>query len=648
VCGIAGILSFDGTLPDEADARLRAAADALRHRGPDDAGLYRQAEIGLAFRRLSILDLAGGHQPMSNESGTVQVVFNGEIYNYREITQTLANRGHRFRTRSDTEAIVHLYEEVGEDFVHQLRGMFAIALWDARLRKLILVRDRLGIKPLFYRMEPKELVFASELKGILATLPPSIRRLDEESLAQYFRFLYLPGEHTIFSGIRKLLPAHLMVCQGGKVSLRRYWSLPPADPSPGFGRGEAVERLRSLLEESVRLRLISDVPLGAFLSGGIDSSCVVALMKKVSKDPVKTFTIGFQEKEFNEIPIARKVAEALGTEHRDLIVRPEAIGLVETVVAGFDEPFGDSSAIPTYLVSRLARAEVTVALAGDGGDELFAGYNRYRSLTRLDSLRRLPRGLRRAGSFVLDKVGSASFAAARLGGALRRSLVAFPQDYIDSVDFLSDPRAAAAVAPAWREAAAKAGWGLAVDGWLDPVDGAQRIDLHNYLPEDVLAKADRMSMACSLEARVPLLDHRVVEFVASLPPEWKRHRSPKNLLVEAAGRDLPRDVWDRPKKGFGIPLSHWFRNELADYLKDLCLGESARRRGFWDPRGMESLIGAHQRGAGDYSEHLWAFLTLEIWHRKYLDASPISPATSEASLPLPEPVGTRASSQGAS
>ncbi|HEV8335068.1 MAG TPA: asparagine synthase (glutamine-hydrolyzing) [Candidatus Polarisedimenticolia bacterium] len=634
MCGLAGILSFRGALPEQTDARLRASADALRHRGPDDQGFYREGEIGLAFRRLSILDLAGGHQPMSNESGTVQVIFNGEIYNYREITRTLEERGHRFRTRSDTEAIVHLYEEAGEDFVHQLRGMFAIAIWDSRSRKLILVRDRLGIKPLFYRSTSQELVFASELKGILSTLPLSVRRLDEESLARYFRFLYLPGDRSIFAGIHKLRPAHLMICQDGKVSIRRYWNLPPVDPAPGFDRAEAVERLRALLEESVRLRLISDVPLGAFLSGGIDSSCVVALMKKVSKDPVKTFTIGFEEEEFNEIPIARKVAKALGTEHCDLVVRPEAIGLVEKVISAFDEPFGDPSAIPTYLVSRLARAQVTVALSGDGGDELFAGYNRYQSLTRLDSLRRLPRGMRRAGSFLLGKVGAASFSATRLSGALRRSLDVFPQDYIDSVNFLFDRRAAAAVTPAWREAAAKVGWEVSVDGWSDPVDGAQRIDLHNYLPEDILAKVDRMSMACSLEGRVPLLDHRVVEFVACLPPAWKRESRPKSLLLEAAGHDLPHETWNRPKRGFGIPLSHWFRNELRDYLKDLFLGETARRRGFWDRRGMESLISAHQQGAWDFSEQLWAFLTLELWHRKYLDPANPYPGFSDSLPPV--------------
>ncbi len=541
MCGLAGILSLNGPLSADADERLRAAARSLRHRGPDDEGFYRQTEMGMAFRRLSILDLAGGHQPMANEDGTVQVVFNGEIYNYRELAQSLAGRGHRIRTRSDTEVIVHLYEDEGEHFVHRLRGMFAIALWDARQHRLLLVRDRLGIKPLFYRLEGGECCFASEIKGILATLPPSIRRLDEESLACFLTFLYLPGDRSFFQGIRKLPPAHLLDCRDGRVSIRRYWSLPSVEGAPGFDRAEAVLRLRDLLEEAVRLRLISDVPLGAFLSGGVDSSSVVALMRRVSSDPVRTFTIGFAEEEFNEIPVARRVADALGTDHHEMVVRPQAVELVSTVVSAFDEPFGDPSAIPTYLVSRLARSHVTVALSGDGGDELFAGYGRYRSLERLAWLRRFPRVSRTMARHLLEGFGDRSFWAARAAAALRRSLKGFPEDYLDTISFVSDPRVASAIHPDQLRAIRALDWEMSAGTWHDPVDGAQRMDLHHYLPEDILAKVDRMSMACSLEARVPLLDHRVVEFVASLPPAWKRAEGrPKPLLLDATGASLPR------------------------------------------------------------------------------------------------------------
>ena len=620
MCGLAGLLSRSGPLSSGADSRLRAAAASLRHRGPDDEGCLRDGEIGFGFRRLSILDLAGGHQPMGNEDGTVQVVFNGEIYNYRELTRELTGRGHHFRTRSDTEVLVHLYEEKGEKFVEDLRGMFAIALWDARQKRLLLIRDRLGIKPLFYRVDPEEISFASEIKGILSMLPSSVRRVDHESLARFLTFLYFPGERTAFQGIRKLPPGHLLDCHGGRVELRRYWTLPEADPAPSFPRDEAVARLRELLEESVRLRLISDVPLGAFLSGGIDSSAVVALMKRVSLDPVRTFTIGFEEEDFNEIPIARLAAKALGTEHQELVVHPEAIQLVQTVVSAFDEPFGDPSAIPTYLVSRLARSRVTVALSGDGGDELFAGYKRYRRLQGLARLRHFPPGARRIASRFLARSFGKSFWALRASAALRRSLLKFPEDYLDSVNFLLNPGVGMTIHPDWLAANGPTGWEMAVGGWLDPVDGAQRLDLHHYLPEDILAKVDRMSMACSLEVRVPLLDHRVVEFVAALPPAWKRiGNRPKSLLLDAAGETLPREVWDRPKHGFGIPLARWFREELREYVSDLLLGETAKRRGLWNLPGIEALLAAHQAQTWDCSELLWGLLTLELWYREYVD-----------------------------
>jgi len=620
MCGIAGLLSLCGPLETASDLRLRAAAASLAHRGPDDEGFYRSGEVGLAFRRLSILDLAGGHQPMANEDGSVQVIFNGEIYNYGELTTRLKAAGHVFRTRSDTEVLVHLYEEMGDEFARELRGMFAIALWDARRHRLLLVRDRLGIKPLFYRQDANEICFASEIKGILAMLPPEKRSADHASLARCLALGYFPGNRTAFVGIQKLPPAHRLTFEGGGMRMHRYWSLPAVTDPPAISREDAVERLRGLLEESVRLRLISDVPLGAFLSGGVDSSCVVSLMRRISPDPVKTFTVGFENPEFNEIPIATLVSSRLGTEHHSLIVRPDAVGLIDQVVSSFDEPFGDPSAVPTYLVSRLARRHVTVVLSGDGGDELFAGYGRYRSLRRLGTVRWIPVPLRKGVASLLRRTRPESFQAQRIGSFLERSTKEFPDDYLDSVNYLLVPHVSAALNPDWLRSFPEVCWEVGLESLSNPVEGAQRLDLQNYLPEDILAKVDRMSMACSLEARVPLLDHKVVEFVTSLPPAWKQlGQRPKSLLLDAAGRSLPQQVWNRPKMGFGIPLSRWFRGELRNYLADILLGTRARQRGIWNPAGMDALLKSHARGTRDLSEHLWSFLTLEVWWQKYLD-----------------------------
>ena len=622
MCGIAGSLRFASDQGPELAGRLQAAADAQRHRGPDDEGFHREDGVGLAFRRLSILDLQGGHQPMGNEDHSVQVVFNGEIYNYRELAGGLAARGHVLRTRSDTEVLVHLYEEKGADLVRELRGMFAFALWDRRRRSLLLARDRLGIKPLYYRVDRDEIFFASEIKGILAGLPPGQRAIDPQSLKAYLIFGYLPGSRSLFQGIRKLPPGHILECHEDGILLKRYWSLPPVDPSPSFSRTEAIERLRSLLEESVRLRLISDVPLGAFLSGGIDSSCVVALMRRLSPDPVKTFSIGFREEDFNELPVARQVAEALGTRHHELLVSPDAVSMADTVVASFDEPFADASAIPTYLVSRLARTQVTVALSGDGGDELFAGYPRYRGLGRLRRLRRIPAPVRRALRWGTRRLTPKLRPALRLAGALERSLRPYPLDYLDSMNHLCGPGVPAALDPAVLPDEGS-GWEVEAQGYAgDPVEGAQRLDLLHYLPEDILAKVDRMSMACSLEARVPLLDHKVVEFVCALPPAWKQQGDrPKDLLLSAAGAGLPETVWSRPKQGFGIPLAHWLRVPLKDLLSDTLLDRRAAQRGIWSRAGMESLIRLHQSGSWDLSPQLWQFLMLELWHRRYLDGA---------------------------
>ena len=633
MCGIAGILSIRPEGPPPSDSRLRAAASALAHRGPDDEGFYRDGRVGLAFRRLSILDLSGGHQPMGNEDGSVQVVFNGEIYNYREISAKLAARGHRFRTHSDTEVLVHLYEERGADLVDELRGMFAFALWDARRRILLLARDRLGIKPLFYGQRAEELVFASEIKGILAMLPDQDRAPDEANLARYLSVGYFPGERTAFRGIRKLPPGHLLVCDEGRISSRRYWSVPEVVENPGFSREEAVLRLRELLEESVRLRLISDVPLGAFLSGGVDSSCVVSLMRRVSSDPVKTFTIGVEDRDRSEIPEAKEVSEALGTQHHELLVRPHAIEDVPRLVWHLDQPFADSSALPTYYVSRAARQHVTVALSGDGGDELFAGYQRRYGIHRLEQrLRRLiPEPARRGLLAPLGRIYPRWQAIPR---PLRLKLVlenlgqSFERAYFDDLSMFRGREKSDLLSPEFQRQVAHHDSFTAFGRHFervrdaDPLSRILYVDFKTWLANDILVKVDRMSMACSLEVRAPLLDHRIVEFAASLPPELKyRGRVSKYLLKRHLERRLPEAAVHRQKHGFVIPIAQWLRGELSSFARELLFSARASGRGYLQTGTVQRIWDAHQAGRRDHSGQIWALMVLELWHRAYVDAS---------------------------
>lgn len=591
----------------------------LVHRGPDDAGYYLQGGVGLGMRRLSIIDLATGRQPVHNEDGSVQVVLNGEIYNYRELKRSLESLGHVFYTATDTEVIAHLYEEYGSRCVERLRGMFAFALWDGSRRQLLLARDRLGIKPLYYTETEGRFAFASELKALLQ-LPEVERRLNWGAVNHLFTFLCTPASESIVEGVHKLEAGNILILSPGHAPrIGRYWDV---EFDPDHGRSEAylIERLRALLEESVRMHMMSDVPLGAFLSGGIDSSAVVATMARLSPRPVKTFSIGFREPAYDESDHARRVAQAFGTEHHELIIEPDIVECLEDMAWFLDEPFGDSSAIPTYMVSRLAATEVKVVLSGDGGDELFAGYDRYRVEARERRRQRAPVALRRA----LGLVGGLLPEGVRGRNFLRHIALDGTERYLDALTLfraeekrrLFRPEAAEQLLDdgPWRELAASL-----ENGNGDWLAALQYADLKHYLPLDILTKVDRMSMAHSLEARVPLLDHKLVEFAAGLPPEYRlRDGVSKDLFKRAMRGLLPDTVIDRPKQGFAVPLGAWFRGRLGPFVRDLLLSETCLRRGLFDPAYIEKLLGLHERGR-PLDLQLWTLVSFELWCRRFLD-----------------------------
>jgi asparagine synthase (glutamine-hydrolysing) len=619
MCGIAGILDFDGR--PVAPGRVRAMTDALVHRGPDDEGIYVGAGgVGLGMRRLAIIDLDGGRQPIANEDGTVRVVLNGEIYNFAALRRRLEAAGHRFSTASDTEVIVHLYEDHGTGCVEHLRGMFAFALWDERRRRLLVARDRIGIKPLYYARRGGALYFASEVKAILATgeVPAE---LDWPAVEHLFTFSTTPETRSIVAGIEKLEPGCLLLASaGGGVAVRRWWEL-RFEPDRRPSEDEWCEALRDTLAESVRLHRVSDVPLGAFLSGGVDSSAVVAAMARDGGGgPVSTFSIGFRESDYDELDYARMVARACGTRHRESVLEPEVLGVLDELAWYLDEPFGDSSAIPTLMVSRMAAEEVTVVLSGDGGDELFAGYDRYLVERRERRYRFLPRPLR--------------WAAGRLGEALpegatgRELLRHLALDGADrTLDagtlFKADQRARLFTPEALAGQTGEGPW-AAARRHLDTADchwlsALQRLDLATYLPLDILTKVDRMSMACSLEARVPLLDHVMIELAARIPPELQlRGDRTKHLFKRALEGWVPQPVLDRPKRGFAIPLGRWFRGRLGGFVRELLLSPAARARGIFRPDYVEKLLRLHDAGR-PLDLQLWTLISFELWCRTFLD-----------------------------
>ena len=630
MCGIAGFAGRTGA-ERERSVSLRSMCAAIVHRGPDEEGRYLAPEVALGMRRLSVMDPAMGQQPMSNEDGTIQLVFNGEIYNHRELRRGLVARGHTLATSSDTEVIVHLYEEMGDDVVDALRGMFAFALWDTRRRRLLIARDRVGIKPLHYWPHAGGLVFASELRSLLA-MPEFTARVNPQAIAQYLTFGYVPETHCIFEGVRKLPPGHRLTWEpDGAVRTEQYWT-PLCAERADISDGEAIDTLRGLLRESVALHLEADVPLGAFLSGGIDSSTVVAQMAQLVPGRVRTFSIGFDEASHNEAPHAALVAREIGTEHTELIVRPDADSLVDSVITGFDEPFGDSSALPTFLVSQMAREHVTVALSGDGGDELFGGYTRYAELL---SRRELP-GVARA---VLARVAAHLPHGARGRNRLLDMSRTLQGRYATTVAVPPHAREGGMLSDALATQVAP--MDALLSAAFSPVAGRDllaqmtAVDLTTYLPGDILTKVDRMSMSVSLEARVPLLDHHIVEFAMAMPSRLKqRDGVGKWLLRQAITGLVPPRVLAHPKHGFGVPLARWFREELR-YRLDALLEAGSRIAPYVDRAAISRLVNEHRSGRRDHSHLLWRLVALDIWlgalaEGRLAHASPLAPAVRQS------------------
>jgi len=619
MCGIAGLIRWDDPAPTSHE--VHAMCDAMIHRGPDDEGLFVGDGAAIGMRRLSIIDLATGHQPVHNEDESLWVVFNGEIYNYQELRAELESRGHRFYTTSDTETIVHLYEDFGAAAVDKLRGMFAFAIWDRRRRELFIARDRVGIKPLFYAEIPGGLAFASELKALLA-LPAISRQLDWPAVAHLFTFLSTPATHSILRGVKKLDAGHRLIAKGpGTPAIDRYWDV-EFNPRPRT-EGECVEELRALLEEAVTLHMRSDVPVGAFLSGGLDSSAIVSLMSRMTPRRVKTFSIGFHEAAFDELRYARQIAHAFGTDHHELVLAPQALDIVEDLTWALDEPFGDSSAIPTYMVSQLAAEHVKVVLSGDGGDELFGGYDKYVVEARERRYERVPSVVRRAvaaiGRALPDGTPGKRFMKHfALDGAAR---------YLDATSLFAPGDHAQLFAPAVFDAVRDADPYRDAREALGHVPGLtlsslQYCDLRAYLPLDILTKVDRMTMAHSLEARPALLDHRLVEFAASLPADLKiRNGETKYVFKQAMRGRLPDSTIDRKKQGFGVPLASWFRGPWTSFARDLLLSRVSRERGVIDPSFVAHLLKLHDAGR-PLDREIWTLVSFEQWCRMFLDGPP--------------------------
>jgi len=621
MCGIAGFLALGEIRPGE--DLLRAMGEVMVPRGPDASGIHLSPDgrAGLSHRRLSILDLSeAGAQPMASADGTMMICYNGEVYNFREIREELEAKGHRFRGGSDTEVILAACREWGiREAVSRFIGMFAFAVWDQRSRTMHLVRDRLGIKPLFLARAPGLVLFASELKGLMAC-PSFSREVDRAALQYYLEFQYVPAPHSIFRDARKVLPGHIVtIAADGTETERAYWDLFDhwrKREGPARPEGECLEELSALLASSVRYRMISDVPLGAFLSGGIDSSLTVALMRQAASGPVRTFSIGFREAGYDESGYAREVARHLGTDHHEKICTPEdALALVRRIPDAYDEPFADSSAIPTMLVSEFTRRHVTVSLSGDGGDELFCGYPRYEWVRQGAIAQATPGFLRRPLASLLARIP-----VHRLQRGAESLLYDDPaQMYFHTVGIFERRRIGEIVPTVADDS------GLSYfRTFRDPraggiVERAMATDIRTYLVDDILAKVDRASMAYSLEARVPLLDHRVVEFAARLPMSLKvRGRETKYLLRRALYRHVPKELLDRPKMGFGIPVNRWLRNELRPLLDEYLNGERVRREGFLRPEGVARVVREHLSGRRDHQYRLWALLVFAIWRERYL------------------------------
>jgi asparagine synthase (glutamine-hydrolysing) len=636
MCGIAGFVEsssvgspFD---PESARALTHRMCEAIRHRGPDDEGMLVEPGVALGMRRLSIIDVATGHQPISNEDGRISVVFNGEIYNFRELRRSLQAAGHRFSTGTDTEVIVHAYEQWGADAFTRLRGMFALALLDRDARTVLIARDRVGIKPLYYASVNGRLYFGSEIKSLLCA-PDLPRDLNLDALDHYLSFLYAPRDESFFACIRKLPPGSLLTWRNGRISVVPYWKPAAQETFIGSER-DAVDQLQDVLIDAVRAHLVSDVPLGAFLSGGIDSSLVVALMSKISGARVKTFSIGFEQPEYDELAYARRVAQVYGTDHHEDVVRPDGVGVLEKIVAHFDEPFGDTSALPTWYVSQLAAREVTVVLSGDGGDEMFGGYTRYIPDTRVTTVDRY-------APAVLRRMAGAVGARLPHGARGKRFLRHVARDargrYLDAIGFFTADDKAGLLSADLRGQLSAGDPECRLIRHFDRYaqlswpSQMMRFDVETYLPEDILTKVDRMSMAHSIEARVPLLDNSVIDFASSLPAALKiRDGRRKHVLKEVAARFLPGELIDRRKQGFGVPLDVWFRGNLRELFADTLLSARSLQRGYFQPAFVHGLIHEHVSGRRDHTFRLWQLVVFERWLQQYVDVGRALPFSAPA------------------
>jgi asparagine synthase (glutamine-hydrolysing) len=628
MCGITGIINA-GARRAEREILERMNL-CIAHRGPDDDGFYLNENVVLAMRRLAIIDLANGKQPFHNHDRTKWIVFNGEIYNYQQLREDLDKRGHEFYTNSDTEAIIHLYDEYGADCVQHLRGMFAFAIWDETEKSLFVARDRVGKKPLLYSHQPNgDLIFGSEFQALLAH-PAISREVDSEAIDSYLSYLCVPAPQTAFKQIRKLEPAHWLRWKDGRIETKRYWQ-PDFSKKIKISETEAEEETLRILRESTKLRMISEVPLGAFLSGGVDSSTVVALMAQESERPVKTFSIGFEEQDFSELKYAKRVAEHVGAEYHEFIVKPDAMEVLPTLVEHYGEPYADSSAIPTYYVSKETRKFVTVALNGDGGDESFAGYERHAAMRIAETYHRLPKVLRTA---LIEKTVN----LVPTSEIVQKSRVRDVKRFLQAANLPRTERYFRWMSTFNREvkkdlytedfARRIAGNNPSelLEKWFAKANGAGILDTTlltdqmTYLPNDLLVKVDIASMANSLEARSPFLDHKLIEFAASLPEKMKARRlETKSFLKRIAARLVPREVVYRRKMGFGVPIGKWFRGEMKDFLEQVLLSEKSLTRGIVRREMIEKYVGEHTRAERDHSFQLWTLLMLELWFQRFID-----------------------------
>ncbi len=615
MCGIAGICLSDpdAVVPEDL---LRAMTGVLEHRGPDGEGFLLKNNIGLGHRRLSIIDLEGGDQPIYNENGRIGIVFNGEIYNYLELMDDLKRRGHQFATHSDTEVIVHLYEELGPRCVDHLRGMFSFAVWDGRDNSVFLARDRLGIKPLFYTIRDDRFLFASELKALIqdTTIP---REVDEATLVEYLSFGYVPGDRCILKGIEKVPPGCTLTWRNHQTHLRQYWDVGFPDDA-NEGQHDRVEELQEVLGDAMRLHLRADVPVGVLLSGGVDSATMVALASQYTSAPIKTFSVGFEQQEYNELKVARLSAQRYQTQHHEIIVTDRDLSVLEKIVWHLDEPFADPSALPTYYVCREAARHVKVCLTGDGADEVFAGYTRYRIARSYEKVDRIPswgrRGLFGTAAALMPQIMWGK-------GLLTRLSASGARRYLHMIGIFSESECATMLAGHPRMSREK------LTRILDPffdVNGRsaltalQHADQKTYLPDDILVKADRMSMQNSLEVRPPFLDHEVVEFANACPPGIKIDQNVSKAVLKNAMRDLiPKPVIDRKKSGFGLPIKDWFRGGLEPFARDMLLAPSTRCTAFFDRKAVKRIVTGHQFGMRDLSRRIWSLLVFEQWCRSY-------------------------------